>query len=132
MTVNIALIIALVASVGINIFGFWYVRDILGRLTWISQNIDDIARIVEIHASHLKAIYKLEEFYGDQDLKNLVEHTNATIELLEDYQTAVLVLEPSEDEVEETPNQKDNNNGEETEESIQKDVLYAGTRRRDS
>jgi len=132
MTVNIALIIALVTSVGINIFGFWYMRDILGRLTWISQNIDDIARIIEIHAEHLKAVRRLEQFYGDQELAGLVEHTQATIELLEDYQTAVLVLEPTEDEVEETPNQKDNNNGEKTEESIQKDVLYAGTRRRDS
>ncbi len=132
MTVNIALVIALVASVGINIFGFWYVRDILGRLTWISQNIDDIARIIEIHAEHLKAVRRLEQFYGDQELAALVDHTQATIELLEDYQTAVLVLEPMGNEVEETPNQKDNNNGEETEEGIQKDVLYAGTRRRDS
>ena len=132
MTVNIALIIALIASASINIFGFWYVRDILGRLTWISQNIDDIARIIEIHASHLKAVHRLEQFYGDQELTGLIEHTNATIEILEDYQTAVLILEPTEDEVEETPNQKENNNGEETEESIQKDVLYAGTRRRDS
>ena len=132
MTVNIALIIALVSSVSINLFGFWYVRDILGRLTWISQNIDDVARIIEIHAEHLKAIRRLEQFYGDQELAGLVEHTQATIELLEDYQTAVLVLEPTDDEVEETPNQKDNNNGEETEEGIQKDVLYAGTRRRDS
>lgn len=127
MTVNIALIIALVSSVGINIFGFWYVRDILGRLTWISQNIDDVARIIEIHVEHLKAVHKLEQFYGDQELTGLVEHTQATIELLEDYQTAVLVLEPTGNEVEETPNQKDNNNGEETEEGIQKDVFYTGT-----
>jgi len=132
MTVNIALIIALLASVGINIFGFWYVRDILGRLTWISQNIDDIVRIIEIHAGHLKAIHRLEQFYGDKELTGLVEHTQATIEILQEYQTAVLILEPTEDEVEETPNQKDNNNGEETEESNQKDVLYAGTRRRNS
>ena len=132
MTVNIALIIALVVSVGINIFGFWYLRDILGRLTWISQNIDDVARIIKIHIDHLGAVHRLEQFYGDQELKGLIEHTKATIELLEDYQTAVLVLEPSEEEVEEEINQKDNNNGEKTEEGIQKDVLYAGARRRDS
>ena len=130
MTVNMALIIALVASVGINIFGFWYIRDILGRLTWISQNIDDIVRIIELYQQHLKAVYKLEQFYGDEEIKSILEHTRVISEMLEDYQTAVLELEPV--EVEETPNQKDNNNGEETEEGIQKDVLYAGTRRRDS
>jgi hypothetical protein len=130
MTVNISLIIALVASVGINIFGFWYMRDILGRLTWISQNIDDVARIIELYQGHLKALYKLEQFYGDEEIKGILEHTRIISEMLEDYQTAVLEIEPV--EVEETPNQKDNNNGEETEESNEKDVLYAGTRRRDS
>ena len=130
MTVNIALIIALVASVGINIFGFWYIRDILGRLTWISQNIDDIARVIAIYQGHLKAIYRLEQFYGDEEIKGVLEHTRRISEVLEDYQTAVLELEPV--EMEEPITQKENDNGEETEESIQKDVLYAGTRRRDS
>ena len=128
MTVNIALIIGLLMSVGINIFGFWYVRDILGRLTWISQNIDDVAQIINVYQEHLKEVYKLEQFYGDQQIKNLVDHTKITLEILEDYQTAVLELEPV--EMEEI-NQEENNNGEE-EESIEKDVLYAGTRRRDS
>jgi len=130
MTVNIALIIALVTSISINIFGFWYIRDILGRLTWISQNIDDIAGVIANYLGHLKAIYKLEQFYGDEEIKGVLEHTRAIADILEDYQTAVLELEPV--EVEEITTQKDNNNGEETEESIQKDVLYAGTRRRDS
>ena len=129
MTVNIALIIALIASVSINIFAFWYIRDILGRLTWISQNIDDVAQTIGIYQEHLKDVFHLEQFYGDQEMKGLVEHTSSMMDILEDYQTAVLELEPV--EVEEL-NQKDNNNGEEKEESIQKDVLYAGTRRRDS
>ena len=129
MTVNIALIIALVVSIGINVFAFWYIRDILGRLTWISQNIDDIAQVIATHKEHLKAIFQLEQYYGDQEIKGLIEHTRVAIEILEDYQTAVLELEPV--DVEET-NEEDNINDEETEEGIQKDVLYAGTRRRNS
>ena len=129
MTVNLALVVALVASVGINIFAFWYIRDILGRLTWISENIDDIAQVIANYRGHLKAIYKLEQFYGDAEIKNVLEHTRTISEILEDYQTAVLELEPV--ELEET-NEKDNYNGEETEEGIQEDVLYAGTRRRNS
>ena len=62
-------------------------------------------------------------------MKGLVEHTSSMMDILEDYQTAVLELEPV--EVEES-NEKENINDEETEESIQKDVLYAGTRRRNS
>ena len=129
MTVDIALIIALMMSMSINIFAFWYIRDILGRLTWISQNINDIAQVISIYQTHLKAVFRLEQFYGDQEIKNLTEHTRATIEMLEDYQTAVLQLEPVE---EGEPNQEENINDEETEEGIQKDVLYAGARRRNS
>ena len=66
MTVNLSLVIALIASVGINIFAFWYIRDILGRLTWISQNIDDIAKTIAIYKDHLQAIYRLDQFYGDE------------------------------------------------------------------
>mgnify|MGYP001275104318 CR=1 FL=1 len=79
--------------------------------------------------SELKEVFKLEQFYGDKELGVLLEHTRVTIEILEDYQTAVLELEPV--DVEET-NEEDNINDEETEEGIQKDVLYAGTRRRNS
>ena len=128
MTVNIALVIALAVSVSINLFVFWYIRDILGRLTWISQNINDVAEVIGIHQQHLKAVFKLEQFYGDQEIQTLMEHTRETIEILEDYQTAVLELEAVETE---ELNQEENNNGEEKE-SIEKDVFYAGARRRDS
>ena len=124
MTVNIALIIALVVSISINIFAFWYIRDILGRLTWISQNINDIAQVIASHKEHLKDIFQLEQYYGDQEIKGLIEHTRVTIEILEDYQTAVLELEPV--DVEET-NEEDNINDEETEEGIQKDVPVSYT-----
>lgn len=128
MTVDIALLIALLSSIGINIFGLWYIRDILGRLTWISRNINDIADLVGTYLIHLKNVHQLEQFYGDQEIKGLVEHTKELLVILEDYQTAVLELEPV--DVEEL-NEEDNNNGEEKE-SIQKDVLYAGSRRRNS
>ena len=128
MTVDTALLIALLSSIGINIFGLWYIRDILGRLTWISRNINDIADLVSTYLIHLKNVHQLEQFYGDQEIKGLVEHTKELLVILEDYQTAVLELEPV--DVEEL-NEEDNNNGEEKE-SIQKDVLYAGSRRRNS
>ena len=126
MTIDISLIIALSVSMGINAFAFWYIRDILGRLTWISQNINDVANLVSAYLVHLKAVHQLEQFYGDQEIKSLLEHTKELLFVLEDYQTAVLELEPV--EVEEN-NQEENYNGEEKE-SIQKDVFYTGTRRR--
>ena len=128
MTVNIALIIALFISMGINIFVSWYVRDILGRLTWISRNINDIAEMVQAYRNHIKNIYTLEKFYGDQEIQGLLEHTTLFLEELEQYQETVLELEP----VQYEENNEENQDAEKEKNTIQEDVLYAGTRRRNS
>ena len=129
MTVDIALIIALMVSMSINIFAFWYIRDILGRLTWISQNINDIAELSKTYSGHVRTIYSLQDYYGDEDIRGLLEHTTLFLEELEEYQEAVLQLEP----VEFQQNNKEIENAEnEEEDEVQKDVLYAGTRRRNS
>ena len=128
MTIDIALIIALLSSVTINIFGFWYVRDILGRLTWISQNINDIVELSKTYSGHVKTIYSLEQYYGDEDIRNLLEHTTLFLEELGEYQDIVLELEPIEFE----NNNEEVENAESEKNEKQKDVFYAGTRRRDS
>ena len=129
MTVDIALIIALLSSVIINIFAFWYIKDILGRLTWISQNINDIAELSKTYSGHVRTIYSLQDYYGDEDIRGLLEHTTLFLEELEEYQEAVLQLEP----VEFQQNNKEIENAEnEEEDEVQKDVLYAGARRRNS
>ena len=129
MTVDIALIIALLSSVTINIFALWYIKDILGRLTWISQNINDIVELSKTYSGHVRTIYSLQDYYGDEDIRNLLEHTTLFLEELEEYQETVLQLEP----VEFQQNNKETENAENEESNQeQKDVLYAGTRRRNS
>lgn len=129
MTIDIALIIALLSSVTINIFALWYIKDVLGRLTWISQNINDIVELSKAYSGHVRTIYSLQEYYGDEDIRNLLEHTTLFLEELEEYQEAVLQLEP----VEFQQNNKEIENAEnEEEDEVQKDVFYAGTRRRNS
>jgi hypothetical protein len=128
MTINIGLVIAILASVGINAFAIWYIRDILGRLTWISRNVNDISELAKAYRNHVKSIYNLENFYGDKEIKLLLEHTTLFLEELEEYESVVLELEP----VEITQEKEEINNAEKEEDDIQKDVLYAGTRRRDS
>jgi hypothetical protein len=113
---------------GINIFVSWYVRDILGRLTWISRNINDIAEMVQTYRNHIKNIYTLEKFYGDQEIQGLLEHTTLFLEELEQYQETVLELEP----VQYEENNEENQDAEKEKDTIQEDVLYAGTRRRNS
>ena len=131
MTINIALALGLIMSLIINVFGLWYVRALLGRLRWISENINDLVQIIEVYKQNLDGVQSLEQFYGDQEIKNLVLHTASLLDVLEDYQDVVLITEPIEynDESESQQTQEQENAEEEIQE---KHVLYAGTRERNN
>jgi hypothetical protein len=129
MTIDAALTIALLMSLGCNLIGFYYIRDILGRLGWLTQNIDNLGDLIRGFQTHIKGVYELEKFYGDDDIKLLVQHTSDLIEVMEDYLEVGLDTELIEEELTE-----DNlNDTKETPEGKNKEnVFYSDTRGRDS
>tara|TARA_R110001583_G_scaffold6509_5_gene32995 strand:- start:16828 stop:17214 length:387 start_codon:yes stop_codon:yes gene_type:complete len=126
-TLEIWLIIILLVSTVANIFMFLFARDQSQRISYFSQNITDLIEILSDYNKHLKKIYSLEMFYGDETLSHLLEHTRALSTILDtDYSDITYITEPLEiiaHEEEEI---------EEEQEEIEKDVLYAGSRRRNS
>ena len=85
MTIDAALIIALLISLGCNLIGFYYIRDLLGRLGWLTQNLANLTEVISGFQTHIKGVYELEKFYGDNDIRLLVEHTSDLIEVMQDY-----------------------------------------------
>ena len=76
----------------------------------------------------------MEMFYGDEVLQNLIDHTNSLYDMLEDYEDVVYLTEPL-TFIEENNEDDLNDSDEETferEDLSEKDVLYAGSRRRNS
>ena len=131
MTINIALTLALIMSIIMNISTLWYSRQLLGRLGWISGNINDLVQIIQVYRSNLEGVHSLEQFYGDKQIKDLVLHTASLLDVLEDYQDVVLITEPidyTEDDPETLTQEKTNAQTQVQEEH----VLYAGSRRRNS
>lgn len=126
MTVSIWLTMALTASVGVNVVFYWLIREQSSRLSVIADNTDDLIDMVNGFRSHLKAVYSLESFYGDETLKALMDHAGSLSVILEDqYGDIAALSEPVEyEEVGEE------NGSEENQE--EKHVFYAGTRKRDS
>jgi len=128
MTIDAALTIALLTSLGCNLMGFYYIRDILGRLGWLTQNLANLEELIRGFGSHIKGVHELEKFYGDEDLKLLVQHTSDLIEVIEDYLEVGLDSELIEEEL-----TKDNiNDNEKEEKENQENVFYSDTRGRDS
>ena len=102
----------------------WQSRD----LTVISDSIGDLVEIIENYGKHLKDVYSLDAFYGDETLQALMDHTNAVRSLLEEqYGDVISITEPIEYEV-----TQEESDAEEKIDQEEKHVLYAGTRRRDS
>lgn len=115
--------ISVVANIILVRLASWQSKD----LAIVSDNIGDLVEIVGSYRAHLKKVYELDSFYGDETLKGLMEHTNAVRALLEQqYGDVTSITEPIEYETQEESDAE--------EESAQKEkhVLYAGTRRRDS
>ena len=74
MTFNITLwlIVALLTAVIALFFCVWYIRKVLARLLFVGENLKDLVDLLTTYREHLKGIYQLEQYYGDQDLKNLI------------------------------------------------------------
>ena len=131
--ITIAIGLSLVFSLIINGFCIWYIRNLLKRFLFISNNLADLIEMVSNYRAHLKAVYSLDMFYGDETLKALMEHTSLFSELLEEFEDVIEITEPLEQiemDGEEEVQQKENLNG--PTQTNEENVFYAGSRRRDT
>ena len=128
MTIDAALTIVLLISLGCNLLAAIYIRDILGRLGWLTQNIANLTQLIRGFQNHIRSVHELEKFYGDEDLKLVVQHTTDLIEVMDDYLEVGLDSELIEEELTED---NTNDTTQETQED-KKDVFYSDSRGRDS
>ena len=130
MNSTIILIIVLVGSLIFNGLMFWYLRKLTQRLSFIYENIRDVSDIISNYRVHLKSVYSMEMFYGDETLQYLMDHTRSISTLLEDFEDQEFFLEEFESVEEDVPSQEENNNA--PTQVQQENVFYTGSRRRDS
>lgn len=114
---------SVIANIVLVRLASWQSKDLAN----ISDNIGDLVEIIESYRTHLKKVYELDSFYGDETLQGLMQHTNAIRLLLEEqYGDVVSITDPIEYEPQEEED------GEEESTQKEKHVLYAGTRKRDN
>jgi hypothetical protein len=137
---EIWLAVALVLTMSLLGLLGWYVRKLLRKFLFISENLSDLVDVVENYQKHLKQVYNMETYYGDETIQYLMKHTSSLSEILEDYRDIYDIVEPLE-LIEE--NNDNDDNAEETsptekeKEEVpfpvsEENVFYAGARRRDS
>jgi|TARA_R110000822_G_scaffold256187_2_gene382069 hypothetical protein len=130
MTIEIWLTIALLSSLSLTGVLVWLSIIQSRRLSYISENAGDLIDIIANYKKHLKKIYEMEMFYGDETLEYLMEHTRSLVDILEEeYGDIVFITEPLEIDY----NKEEENASEEQEEtSREEDVFYAGSRKRNT
>ena len=127
MTILNWLIMAIILSGAINLFMFWYIRKLLAKILFVSQNLTDLVDILAVYREHLRRIYSMEMFHGDETIQFLTQHTNSLLDVLEDYSDIYLMTEPM--ELEEPEDEESYDETTRTEKDFsEKDVFYGGTR----
>ena len=71
---EIILFALLALSLIFNGVVFVYARAAIARLLSVSEELGDLQQMINGFATHLKTVYELETFYGDQTLSNLLDH----------------------------------------------------------
>jgi hypothetical protein len=127
----IILSIVLIVSLIFNVVMFWYSRQITVKLAFIYDNIGDVSEIIANYRVHLKTVYSMEMFYGDETLQYLMDHTRSISTLLEEFEDKEFFLEEFESVEKEALDQQEEEINAQTQ--IQEEnVFYAGSRRRNS
>ena len=128
-TLEITLVIVLLISITANYLAFWYMRRVLPGFIYTSQNLQDLTALVANYRKHLKNVYEMEMFHGDETIKYLMSHTTSLLEILEDYEDVYSIVTPLE-EIYEEEIKGEQPDGET--EINEENVFYAGSRRRNS
>ena len=101
----IFLIILCVLSVGINILLIWYIKKMLSKLLFVSDNIGGLLESVDTFVIHLESIHEMETYYGDPTLGELITHSKDLTGQIKDYREIyTLTNEDLDEELEETEN----------------------------
>ena len=74
--------LSILANVGLIV----YVRAVLARLLFVSDELGDLQDMIDSFSAHVSEVYNLEMFYGDQTLESLMEHAVAFNEQLETFE----------------------------------------------
>jgi hypothetical protein len=128
MTILLTLLILLIVSIAL--LG-WFCFKLVFRLNFVSNNLIELYGRLNEFDQHIKFIYELEMYYGDETLKNLIRHSRDLRNYMIKYKEVMELLEEQEEIIEEDidDEDQDSENSEEKEKFASptgKTVFYPG------
>ena len=83
----------LTISILVNGFLGWYIYKLLRNLISMEDDFMEMRSKLLEFATHLRAINKVESFYGDPTITSLVEHMKRLAGEIENYSQVMVVFE---------------------------------------
>lgn len=93
MTTLQILITFLVLSAALNVVAFWFIRNLLTKLLFVSSNLGEVNEVMQKFAEHLDAVHGMETFYGDQTLQGLLQHSELVVQMLGEFDEIYQIAE---------------------------------------
>ena len=94
----------------------WYAIRVLQKLSYVYDNISTIQEINNSFVEHLESVHEMEMYYGDENLKSLIDHSREVINDFIDFQEKYFDVEVQIESDEEEQSEQDEEETSEKEE----------------
>lgn len=121
----IILILILLVSLALNVLLSWYSLRSTKQLLFVSENVTELHERLEEFDGHIKFLYELEMFYGDETIKNLIRHSRDLLKYMKQYRG---IEELSGQDADDTQEQDENESEESAEENVQESGVQVSPR----
>lgn len=121
----IILILILLASLALNVLLSWYSLRSTKQLLFVSENVTELHERLEEFDGHIKFLYELEMFYGDETIKNLIRHSRDLLKYMKQYRG---IEELSGQDADDAQEQDENESEESAEENVQESGVQVSPR----
>tara|TARA_R110002073_G_C9176810_1_gene555999 strand:+ start:333 stop:641 length:309 start_codon:yes stop_codon:yes gene_type:complete len=88
----------LIISAVINLFFIWYVYNLLKKLLFVSDNMEDFLDTLQNYSEHIERVYNMETYYGDETIDHLLEHSREIVKEIRAYEEIYTLLEEKQQE----------------------------------
>ena len=88
--VLVAIIVATVTSAVLNVMMVWYIRRAMKRSSLMYDVTNEILITLEDFSTHIDQVHELPLFYGDETIKNLLDHSKEVVEDVKVYRNGFI------------------------------------------
>jgi|18_taG_2_1085343.scaffolds.fasta_scaffold42516_1 hypothetical protein len=82
--ISVILFLILLLSAALNIFLLWYGWKSIQQIKYYDDELTETMTVIHNFTNHLKSVYELEMFYGDETLRHLLRHAQDLTEAFDE------------------------------------------------